>query len=98
MHKNRSHAVIQNPLIALLSSTRLDNANIFSQELIFLFNRSTCPQESLLILGFLRRVFMDVGTDLPDLFYTNDLKSILDVLLRELLNGRDDNKEVFANH
>lgn len=60
-----------------------------------MFNRTTCPHESLLILGFLHRLFNDTRTRLPNLFYTNDLKSILDVVLRELLNGRED-EEVLA--
>jgi hypothetical protein len=49
-----------------------------------------------LILGFLTRVFSDTTTELPNLFYTNDLKSIVDVVLRELLNGRDDEEVRFA--
>ena len=91
MSKNISRgAVLPNPLTDLISSTRMNLSNIFSQELVFMLNRSSGTRELLLILGFLYRVFIDTSTELPNLFYTNDLKSIVDVVMRELLNGRDD--------
>jgi hypothetical protein len=49
-----------------------------------------------LILGFLTRVFSDTSSELPNFFYTIDMKSIVDVVLRELLNGHDDEEVRFA--
>ncbi|KAJ3087383.1 hypothetical protein HK102_011220 [Quaeritorhiza haematococci] len=88
MLKNTARSLVDNRVILTLSK-RLNRSKTLSENILFMFNRADNPEVQLLIAKFLVRVFST--RSVCDLFYTNDLKVVVDVVLRELLNhGSED--------
>lgn len=107
MRKNSARAYTTNNIETVLIK-RIDKSKTLSENLIFMFNRSsstpselTSPisvtslddpgrgrAEQILLLKFLYKIFN--VEELREFFFTNDLKIILDIIIRELLNCTDD--------
>lgn len=74
---------LTNRVVKLLSSTG-SSFMTFGENLILLLNRETEPSLQLLILKLLYLLFTNPST--YEFFYTNDLRVLLDVIIRNLLD------------
>ncbi|KAJ3021831.1 UNVERIFIED_CONTAM: hypothetical protein HDU68_009432 [Siphonaria sp. JEL0065] len=89
--KNHARNVIENRIITQLSP-RLHLGKSLGANIIFMFNRADNSRVQRLIIRFL---YISLKTpETSALFYTNDLKVILDVVLRELRAVADENEEM----
>ncbi|KAJ1975688.1 pre-rRNA processing [Dimargaris xerosporica] len=61
-----------------------DNCMTFAENLIFILNREVDPDTTLLILDFIHTIVTTPGS--YTLFFTNDLRVLIDVIIRELHN------------
>ncbi|KAJ1918565.1 pre-rRNA processing [Tieghemiomyces parasiticus] len=75
------------PVIKTLSRER-DSCLTFSENLIFMLNREVDSESLLAILDFIAAVL--TYPDTYDFFFTNDLKVLIDVTIRELYNLPED--------
>ncbi|KAF8324014.1 hypothetical protein DL93DRAFT_2049063, partial [Clavulina sp. PMI_390] len=75
---------------------RLNNSKTFGENLIFMLNRADDTPEDqalqMLILKMLYLLFTTPGTQ--EYFYTNDLRVLVDVFIRELINMSDENESL----
>jgi hypothetical protein len=83
--KDRKHG--SNRIIEVLMR-RIHSSNTFGENLIFMLNRASNTEEDLvmqlLLLKILYLLFTTPGTQ--NYFYTNDLRVLVDVFLRELID------------
>jgi len=83
--KDRKHG--SNRIIEVLMR-RMHSSNTFGENLIFMLNRASNTEEDLvmqlLLLKILYLLFTTPGTQ--NYFYTNDLRVLVDVFLRELVD------------
>ncbi|KAJ3400735.1 hypothetical protein CcCBS67573_g02418 [Chytriomyces confervae] len=91
MKKNHAREVIENRIIACLA-TRLYMGKSLGANVIFMFNRADNPRVQRLIIRFFMRMLKSDPTS--GFFYTNDLKVMLDVILREARSVADENEEL----
>ncbi|ORY48256.1 hypothetical protein BCR33DRAFT_714657 [Rhizoclosmatium globosum] len=91
MMKNHARNVIENQIIACLSP-RLFLGKSLGGNIIFMFNRADNSRLQRLIIRFLYIVFKTPET--ATFFYTNDLRVILDVVLRESRAVADEDEEI----
>ncbi|EIM23034.1 hypothetical protein WALSEDRAFT_53811 [Wallemia mellicola CBS 633.66] len=86
------HLQISNNLVLNVLTRRLGTSKTFGENLIFILNRaSDCREDicvKLLVLKILFLLFTTVGTE--NYFYTNDLKVLVDVFIRELADLPDE--------
>lgn len=92
------HLQISNNLVLNVLTRRLGSSKTFGENLIFILNRARDSKEDvcvkLLVLKILFLLFTTVGTQ--DYFYTNDLKVLVDVFIRELSDLPDEQEGVSA--
>ncbi|KAF8336440.1 uncharacterized protein EI90DRAFT_2911455 [Cantharellus anzutake] len=85
----------ENRIISILMK-RLNESKTFSENLIFMLNRIDETEEDrcleLLILKMLYLLFTTPGTQ--ECFYTNDLRVLVEVFIRELNNLSDDQQSL----
>ena len=90
------HLQISNNLVLNVLTRRLGTSKTFGENLIFILNRaSDCREDicvKLLVLKILFLLFTTVGTE--NYFYTNDLKVLVDVFIRELADLPDEQEGV----
>ncbi|TIB42303.1 hypothetical protein E3P86_00401 [Wallemia ichthyophaga] len=83
---------ISKNLVLNVLTRRLGSSKTFGENLIFILNRARNSKEDvcvkLLVLKILFLLFTTVGTQ--DYFYTNDLKVVVDVFIRELSDLPDE--------
>ncbi|KAJ3384191.1 hypothetical protein HDU84_003095 [Entophlyctis sp. JEL0112] len=91
MSKNMQRNVVENRVIQCLSS-RLYLGKSLGANIIFMFNRADDVRTQRLVIKFLYVIFKTPQTSA--LFYTNDLKVIMDVVLREARAVADDDEEM----
>ncbi|KAI9207795.1 uncharacterized protein BJ171DRAFT_491501 [Polychytrium aggregatum] len=80
---NAAREVVPNPILSLLKA-RLERCQLFSQNVIFVFNRSDEAGLQIDCIGFMAQIFS--CKELGSFFYTNDIKVIVDILLREIVD------------
>lgn len=89
---------ISKNLVLNVLTRRLGSSKTFGENLIFILNRARNSKEDvcvkLLVLKILFLLFTTVGTQ--DYFYTNDLKVVVDVFIRELSDLPDEQEGVSA--
>ncbi|KAJ3332475.1 hypothetical protein HDU76_000121 [Blyttiomyces sp. JEL0837] len=95
MLKNAARRVTPNAVIDQLAS-RLYLGKSLGESVIFLFNRADSSVVQLLMLKFLIEIFRTPDTQ--NFFYTNDLRVIMDVILRECRNVEDSEEELQMFH
>lgn len=78
--KNHARHIVENRVISSLS-TRMYLGKTLGESIIFIFNRAYNEKVQRLILRFLNTLFSAPET--AGFFYSNDLRVILDVVLRE---------------
>ncbi|EPY52882.1 cytoskeletal protein [Schizosaccharomyces cryophilus OY26] len=72
---------IQNGVMNLLSASKVDTG-VYNEGLVFMLNRERDPRTRMLILKQLYLLFTTPKT--YEIFYTNDLNVLIDVLIREI--------------
>ncbi|KND04535.1 uncharacterized protein SPPG_08825 [Spizellomyces punctatus DAOM BR117] len=81
--KNFARSVIPNRVIEVLQK-RIDQSKTLSENFIFIFNREEDRKRRIIMARFLEIVLS--STSARNLWYTNDLGIILDVVIRETNN------------
>ncbi|TPX38649.1 hypothetical protein SeMB42_g06614 [Synchytrium endobioticum] len=89
MTKNERRLVMINRVLSVVGS-RIQHSKTLTENLVFMLNRADDIQTQMLLIKFLKVLFEDSTT--WDLIYTNDLKVVLDVILRETRNVEDELK------
>jgi len=82
---------VDNLVITTLES-RISQCQTFSENLVFMLNRETNHEIKAMLIHFLRRVFATPST--YHLLYTNDLRVLVDVVIRELSDLPADAEEL----
>ncbi|ORX92429.1 hypothetical protein K493DRAFT_316589 [Basidiobolus meristosporus CBS 931.73] len=82
---------VENMVIKVLGD-RSETSKSFGENLLFMMNRGAKPAIQLLILKFLYALFTNDVT--YDYFYTNDLRVLVDVIIRELYDLPDEEAEL----
>ncbi|CAG8630158.1 7654_t:CDS:2 [Paraglomus brasilianum] len=72
--------------------TRIGTSKTFGENLIFMLNRCVEPSIQMIILKLLYELFNTPQT--YEFFYTNDLRVLLDVFIRELYNLPDERENL----
>nr|CAG8435404.1 12552_t:CDS:2 [Entrophospora candida] len=80
-----------NTVIRVLSK-RIGTSETFGENIIFMLNRSVKPHIQMLILKLLYEIFTTPETF--EYFYTNDLRVLIDVFIRELYDLPDESEAV----
>ncbi|KAK9766787.1 pre-rRNA processing [Basidiobolus ranarum] len=86
LHQENGNTVIK------VLSNRFETSKSFGENLLFMMNRGAKPDIQLLILKLLYALFTNNTT--YDYFYTNDLRVLVDVIIRELYNLSDEDGEL----
>ncbi|KAI8917873.1 hypothetical protein DFJ77DRAFT_322660 [Powellomyces hirtus] len=81
--KYAARAVVSNPVLEVLEK-RIDHSKTLTENFILLFNRADDRTQRLKMVSFLDNILQNPPT--RNLFYTNDLGVILDVVVRETKN------------
>ncbi|TPX67424.1 hypothetical protein SpCBS45565_g03808 [Spizellomyces sp. 'palustris'] len=89
--KNFARSVIPNRVIEVLQK-RIDQSKTLSENFIFIFNREEDRKRRIIMARFLEVVLSSTST--RNLWYTNDLGIILDVVIRETNNVDADDEMV----
>ncbi|KAK9764407.1 pre-rRNA processing [Basidiobolus ranarum] len=87
----RHPQVNENTVIKVLGN-RFETSKSFGENLLFMMNRGTELTIQLLILKLLYALFTNTST--YDYFYTNDLRVLVDVIIRELYNLPEEDGEL----
>ncbi|ORX95908.1 hypothetical protein K493DRAFT_314773 [Basidiobolus meristosporus CBS 931.73] len=82
---------LENTVVKVLSN-RFETSKSFGENLLFMMNRGTKLTTQLLILRLLYTLFTNTSTS--DYFYTNDLRVLVDVIIRELYNLPEEDGEL----
>ncbi|KAJ7594397.1 hypothetical protein C8J56DRAFT_821029 [Mycena floridula] len=93
--EHNSHANSKNRVLLVLMR-RLGSSTTFGENMIFMLNRARRTPEDLcmqlLVLKILYLLFTTAGTS--EYFYTNDLRVLVDVFLRELVDLDEENESL----
>ncbi|KAJ3042427.1 hypothetical protein HDV00_007383 [Rhizophlyctis rosea] len=71
---------------------RINECKTLSENLVFMFNRASDLSLQLVMIRFLQEIF--TSAELAKLFYTNDTRVIMDVILRETRNTSDEDEQL----
>ncbi|KAJ3047349.1 hypothetical protein HK097_011605 [Rhizophlyctis rosea] len=89
--KTQFSASFPNRVTSTISS-RINESKTLSENFVFMFNRGGDTSFQLVMIRFLKEVFE--SEILATLFYTNDTRVILDVILRETRNTAEEDEAV----
>ncbi|KAJ3099747.1 hypothetical protein HDU97_002773 [Phlyctochytrium planicorne] len=89
--KNHARTIIKNQVISALAS-RLHLGKKLGETVIMIFNRAASATVQRLLIRFIFIIFTTSET--ANFFYTNDLKVILDVILRESRAVAEEDEEL----
>ncbi|KAJ3407080.1 hypothetical protein HDV05_005619 [Chytridiales sp. JEL 0842] len=92
--KNHARLLLPSPILPPLSQN-LHLGRTLGASLVFLFNRSSSPSESLRFLHIFESILGDPQT--KEFFYTNDLRVLVDVLIRVSRDSREEDTEVLES-
>ncbi|KAI8810789.1 hypothetical protein BJ742DRAFT_800145 [Cladochytrium replicatum] len=85
--KNVGRTIIHNRVLAEISE-RLDRCKTFTENLLFIFNRADERPIKRCVVQFLTSIFTTLRT--ANVFYSNDLVIVVDVVVREMERIDDD--------
>ncbi|TPX31364.1 hypothetical protein SmJEL517_g05278 [Synchytrium microbalum] len=92
--KNARTLVMINRVLSSVGS-RISHSKTLTENLVFMFNRADDMPTQILLIEFLKVLFEDSTT--WDIIYTNDLRIVLDVIVRETRNVEDELQYMYIN-